>query len=467
MPHPHSSASGGFIPGKGRPAIVHIVEDDPRDLSLVEILLRREGFTALGFSDAESFLERVTQQPPDVILLDLLLPGIGGLETLSRLNQLQVDAPVILLTGQGTAENAFQAMRLGAYDFIPKPFEAGRLSVSIHNALRAKDLSREVRKLKDELRIQFDFRNLIGVSPAITRVLASIERLAGSDLPVLIQGEAGTGKELVGRTIHYNSRRGEGPFVYLNCGDLRPDLVETELFGSAGPGGARRPGKWDRANGGTLFLDELSELPSVLQEQLLRQLEKKEKGPSGEDPSTVDIRIICATRKDIAQEVEAGRFNPSLVNRLAPFRVVVPPLRERREDISLLTQRILAEAATQDHRPEKKLSPEALDTLGGYPWPGNIRELKNVLRQVCNLIESDLIRAEDLPPSIREAASQRAAAEEEEKPIAPIKEVEEQLIRQSLAQTGWDVNRSASLLGISRATLYRRLKTLQISREIL
>ncbi|MBI3127391.1 MAG: sigma-54-dependent Fis family transcriptional regulator [Candidatus Tectomicrobia bacterium] len=449
--------------GKARPAVIHVVEDDPRDLSLVELLLRREGFTVLGFSDAESFLAHAAKQSPDVILLDLLLPGIGGLETLSRLNQLQLEAPVILLTGQGTAENAFQAMRLGAYDFIPKPFEAGRLSVSIHNALRTKDLTREVRKLQDELRIQFDFRNLIGVSPAITRVLASIERLAGSDLPVLIQGEAGTGKELVGRTIHYNSRRGEGPFVYLNCGDLRPDLVSAELFGGSSPSGVRRPGKWDRANGGTLFLDDVSELPAPLQDALLRQLER-EKEPGA---TAMDIRIICAARKDLAQEVEAGRFSPELVNRLAPFRVVMPPLRERLEDIPLLAQRILNEIALQEHRPERVLSPEAMETLENYPWPGNIRELKNVLRQVCSLSSAPVLRAEDLPPSIREAAAKRAEAEPapEAEPISPIKEVEERLIRQSLAQTGWDVNRSASLLGISRATLYRRLKALQISRE--
>ncbi|OGL62780.1 MAG: hypothetical protein A3J27_07500 [Candidatus Tectomicrobia bacterium RIFCSPLOWO2_12_FULL_69_37] len=462
MNAPENGGSGSPPPGKARPALIHVVEDDPRDLSLVELLLRREGFTALGFSDAESFLTHAAKEPPDVILLDLLLPGIGGLETLARLNQLQLDAPVILLTGQGTAENAFQAMRLGAYDFIPKPFEAGRLSVSIHNALRTKDLTREVRKLQDELRVQFDFRNLIGVSPAITRVLASIERLAGSDLPVLIQGEAGTGKELVGRTIHYNSRRGEGPFVYLNCGDLRPDLVEAELFGSAGPAGARRPGKWERANGGTLFLDDVNELAPPLQEALLGQLEREKKPGVRE----VDIRIICAARKDLAQEVEAGRFNPALVNRLAPFRVVMPPLRDRREDIPLLSQRVLAEAATQERRPEKRLSPEATETLQNYRWPGNIRELKNVLRQICSLNNAEIIRTEDLPPSIREAASQRAEAEaSEEIPISPIKEVEERLIRQSLAQTGWDVNRSASLLGISRATLYRRLKALQISRE--
>lgn len=460
--------NGGSAPPPGtkaRPAIIHVVEDDPRDLALVELLLRREGFTALGFPDAESFLAHAAKQPPDVILLDLLLPGIGGLETLARLNQLQLEAPVILLTGQGTAENAFQAMRLGAYDFIPKPFEAGRLNVSIHNALRTKDLTREVRKLQDELRVQFDFRNLIGVSPAITRVLASIERLAGSDLPVLIQGEAGTGKELVGRTIHYNSRRGEGPFVYLNCSDLRPDLVEAELFGTGGPPGARRAGKWERANGGTLFLDDVGDLAPPLQEALLGQLQR-EKAPGVPATPAVDIRIICAARKDLAQEVEAGRFNPELINRLAPFRVVMPPLRDRREDIPLLAQRILAEAATQERRPEKRLSPEAMETLANYPWPGNIRELKNVLRQVCSLSDAGVIRAEDLPPSVREAASQRADAEaSEEIPISPIKEVEERLIRQSLAQTGWDVNRSASLLGISRATLYRRLKALQISRE--
>ncbi|MBI2131839.1 MAG: sigma-54-dependent Fis family transcriptional regulator, partial [Candidatus Tectomicrobia bacterium] len=278
MNTPENGGSGPPPGTKARPAIIHVVEDDPRDLALVEILLRREGFTALGFPDAESFLAHAAKQPPDVILLDLLLPGIGGLETLARLNQLQLEAPVILLTGQGTAENAFQAMRLGAYDFIPKPFEAGRLNVSIHNALRTKDLTREVRKLQDELRVQFDFRNLIGVSPAITRVLASIERLAGSDLPVLIQGEAGTGKELVGRTIHYNSRRGEGPFVYLNCSDLRPDLVEAELFGAGGPQGARRAGKWERANGGTLFLDDVGDLAPPLQEALLGQLQR-EKAP--------------------------------------------------------------------------------------------------------------------------------------------------------------------------------------------
>jgi len=442
------------------------VEDDHRDLSVIEVLLRREGFTAIGFSDGETFLAATAEEPPDVVLLDIILPGIGGLETLSRFNQLKLDAPVILLTGQGTAENAFQAMRLGAYDFIPKPFETARLSVSVHNALRTKNLTREVRKLQGELRVHFDFRNLIGISPAITRVFASLERLAESDLPVLIQGESGTGKELVGRTIHYNSRRGEGPFVYFNCADLRQDLLEAELFGTRKTGG-----KWERANGGTLFLDDISEMASSLQAELLRRVESRGAPPSEEGPSPIDVRIICATRKDLAGEAEAGKFLPELINRLAPFRVVLPPLRGRAGDVPVLVRRFVREFATQEHQPEKQVSSEAMRTLETYPWPGNVRELKNVIRQICVLSDAEVIRVEDLPPSIREArdrppeVDQAALQEEEDIPISPLKEVEERLIRQSLAKTGGDVNRSASLLGISRATLYRRLKALQISRE--
>ncbi|MEE9274551.1 MAG: sigma-54 dependent transcriptional regulator [bacterium] len=446
--------------------MIHIVDDEEDVRTALELQLRKSGYAIRSFNDGASFLAAAAQDPPDVVLLDILMPGLDGLETLSRLNQLKLNCAVIILTGHATLENSFQAMRLGAYDFIPKPFERIRLSVSIYNALRRKDLTQEVRKLREELSARYDFKSIIGVSPAVIEVFSILERLSDSDISVFIQGEAGTGKELAARTLHYNSRRGEGPFIGVNCANMRKDLLESEIFGQE-----RSPGKLERANGGTLYIAEIADMDLTLQRRLLDRIERMdEKGKSGEAPG-LDVRFISATSKDLRVEADAGNFDVALLDRLAPFQVRMPALREREGDVPLLAKRFLAQFAQEDGKPLAQISSEAVSSLEAYPWPGNIRELRNVLRQALLLGDGEVIRIEDLPPSVREAA-ERAKEEAattgeggEQAPIIPVKEMEEQLLRRTLTHTGGDIVRSATLLGISRATIYRRLKKFNISRE--
>ncbi len=464
-------ASRGYLP------TVQIVKSDPDERAELEVLLRRRGFRVRGFPDGETFLMAMAQETADIVLLDTDVPQASRQEALFRLNDLHRESFVILLSDEGALNGSSESLRLATYDILQRPFDIERLCNSIQNALRTKSLMHEVRKLKDELRAQFDFKDIIGTSAAHVQMLGTLRWLAESDGHVLLQGESGTGKKLAAQTVHYNSRRADAPFLYVNCTILRQDLFEAEVFSllqaGAGSFGKRAAGKWERANGGTLFLDGIDGMKPALQADLLRRLKPDGKLRLSKDYPPADVRFILSARRDLAQEAATGRFEPEIIDLLSPFCLGIPPLRERSADVPLLVKRTLIEAARKMTRSTPHVAPEAMEILKSYPWPGNVLELKNVIRQTFILTESNVIGIEDLPPSIREGVArpgdpqalvgesetrETSASLEESIPILPLRMIEDHLIQRALTHTRGNVSHAANMLGISRAKLYRRLR---------
>ncbi len=464
-------ASRGYLP------TVQIVKSDPDERAELEVLLRRRGFRVRGFPDGETFLMAMAQETADIVLLDTDVPQASRQEALFRLNDLHRESFVILLSDEGALNGSSESLRLATYDILQRPFDIERLCNSIQNALRTKSLMHEVRKLKDELRAQFDFKDIIGTSAAHVQMLGTLRWLAESDGHVLLQGESGTGKKLAARTVHYNSRRADAPFLYVNCTILRQDLFEAEVFSllqaGAGSFGKRAAGKWERANGGTLFLDGIDGMKPAFQADLLRRLKPDGKLRLSKDYPPADVRFILSAQRDLAQEAATGRFEPEIIDLLSPFCLGIPPLRERSADVPLLVKRTLIEAAREMTRSTPHVAPEAMEILKSYPWPGNVLELKNVIRQTFILTESNVIGIEDLPPSIREGVArpgdpqalvgesetrETSASLEESIPILPLRMIEDHLIQRALTHTRGNVSHAANMLGISRAKLYRRLR---------
>ncbi len=316
-------ASRGYLP------TVQIVKSDPDERAELEVLLRRRGFRVRGFPDGETFLMAMAQETADIVLLDTDVPQASRQEALFRLNDLHRESFVILLSDEGALNGSSESLRLATYDILQRPFDIERLCNSIQNALRTKSLMHEVRKLKDELRAQFDFKDIIGTSAAHVQMLGTLRWLAESDGHVLLQGESGTGKKLAARTVHYNSRRADAPFLYVNCTILRQDLFEAEVFSllqaGAGSFGKRAAGKWERANGGTLFLDGIDGMKPALQADLLRRLKPDGKLRLSKDYPPADVRFILSARRDLAQEAATGRFEPEIIDLLSPFCLGIPP----------------------------------------------------------------------------------------------------------------------------------------------
>ncbi len=513
-----NAPSTGFLTWDHPPKI-HIVEHDAVSMAAIEAFLRRQGFTIQCFRDGESFMKAAAEETPDIVLLNIHLPGIGGIETITRFKKLQLDSSVIFLSDENTADTCAQAARFGTYDIILKPFQKTCLTTAIRNALQKRDLAREMEKLKAELRVRYDFTSIIGSTPAITRMVATLKRLASSDVPVLLHGGKGSGKELAARTIHYNSRFAEGPFICVNCSVLRSGALESEVFsslrGSSSSRGNSNQEKWLRAKGGTLFLDDITDMDLSLLNKLLNRLKSRANfQPGGNKGAPMDFRIICGTREDIGAGGTDLEEHTEFFRLLAPFQVKIPSLRNRTGDIPLLIKHFLNEIVHEDenhHQTIPNVTPEAMKILMAYPWPGNIRELKNVIHQTVLLHDSGRIGPEDLPPSIHDLEGDAAAGlngpdfddgvesgwdlneagpenqplendamnesteenqspdtgpgkKKEKAPFLTLRESESRLIRQALEYTNWNMKRTASLLGLSRPALYRRIEKLKITR---
>jgi two-component system response regulator HydG len=444
------------------PPTLLIADDDPGLRESLERTLTREGYRVVLASDGRAALERVQAGGIDLIVTDLRMPGLTGLDLLRAAKAIMPDVDVILLTAFGTVEEAVKAMKDGAYDFLTKPFRREQLIKLIDKALERRDLIEQNRALKKQLEDLRAKGQMIGASPSWRRMLTLVEQVADSSATILIQGESGTGKELVARSIHERSARHSGPFVAVNCAALPETLLESELFGyekGAFTGaGSRKEGRFDLANGGTLFLDEVADLSLVTQPKILRVLQEGEfERLGGTRTLQVDVRILAATNQDLSEMVKDKRFREDLYYRLNVITVRVPPLRERPEDIRVLAQHYLRVYSAKNGRKLDGFTAEALERLEAYAWPGNVRELENLVERSVLLARKDRIDAEDLPEEVmgvkrppRDAILELIGT--------PLADVEQRLLDETLRITGGNKTQAAKLLGIDVRTVARKLE---------
>jgi DNA-binding NtrC family response regulator len=442
---------------------VLVVDDEPSNLASIEKIFQRDGMRVLTADGAKAALDVVRTHRVQVILTDLMMPGVTGLELLRAIKQLSPDTEVVMMTAYGTVETAVQAMREGAYDFVEKPLKRLTIIKSVRKAAEKQQLLAENRALRSEIKL-LTRREIVGSSPALRRVLDIAVQAAPSSATVLVLGESGTGKELMARFIHDHSTRAKAPFVAVNCSAIPETILEAELFGherGAFTGAfARREGRFARAAGGTLFLDEIGELSPSVQVKLLRVLQEGEYEPVGGDTVRADVRVVAATNKDLRAEVAAGRFREDLFYRLNVIAVTAPPLRARREDIPLLVDHFLGVYCAKNNRARLEASRDVLALLTDYSWPGNVRELENVIERAVVLCRGDRLGVDDLPDVVRQAESVEPST------ITfsvgtPLDEVERRLIRETLRHAKGDKSVAAQLLGISTRTIYRKLGELE------
>ncbi|MBI3202490.1 MAG: sigma-54-dependent Fis family transcriptional regulator [Myxococcales bacterium] len=454
-----AEAESGDPRGPASDITVLVVDDEPSNVASLEKIFGREGMRVLTADGAKTALEVARKHRVQVVLTDLMMPGVNGVELLKALKEITPDTEVVLMTAYGTVETAVQAMREGAYDFVEKPLKRMNIVKSVKKAAERHSLVAENRSLREELKL-LTTREIVGQSAALRRVLDVATQAAPSSATVLILGESGTGKELIARYIHGKSGRASGPFVAVNCAAIPESILEAELFGherGAFTGAvSKREGRFARARGGTLFLDEIGELTPAVQVKLLRVLQEGEYEPVGGNPVKADVRIVAATNRDLASEVEAGRFREDLFYRLNVIAVTAPPLRNRVEDVPLLVDHFLGVYCKKNGRPRLTVPPEVIRKLTDYSWPGNVRELENVIERATVLCRSDTLRLEDLPDAVAQATTPAPSA----MTFAigtPLEEVEHRLIRETLAYTSGDKSLAAQLLGISTRTIYRKL----------
>ncbi|HHV79169.1 MAG TPA: sigma-54-dependent Fis family transcriptional regulator [Firmicutes bacterium] len=423
-------------------------------------------YEIIGARSGEEALEKIASDRIDLVMLDLKMPGMDGMEVLKQLRQRHPTVPVVMMTAYGTVKTAVEAMKMGAHDYVTKPFDMEELRMIMENTLKFGRLTREVEELRDQLQEKFHIKNIITASPAMLNVFRVIEKVARTDAPVLIEGESGTGKELVARAIHWESNRRHKPFLPVNCAALPENLLESELFGyeeGAFTGAKRRkPGKFELADGGTIFLDEIGDLPQGMQAKVLRVIEEKEiERLGGTKRIPVDIRLVSATNKSLREEVGKGRFRQDLYYRLAVIPIKLPPLRERKEDIPLLVAHFIQTLNKTNQKNIKGVSPEAMNMLKAYEWPGNVRELKNVIQQTVVLGEGEVLTPEMLPEYIKcQAVSHSTTAEHSLKDkIQELKAGRErQMIQEALSKFGGNRTKAAEYLGISRRSLQMKIK---------
>jgi two-component system response regulator AtoC len=447
-----------------------LVVDDEENIRLVlRTLLRKHGYEVETADSGESALALVDTFGPDVILTDVRMPKMGGLDLLATLKAKQHAATVIVMSAYGNVDLALEAMKAGAYDYVGKPFKPDEIVLALRKAEERESLRRENRALKEQIQKESQFESIIAKSSQMTDIFRTIAKVADFRTTVLILGESGVGKELVARAIHAHGNRKSHPFVAINCGAIPENLLESELFGHRK--GAftdahnDRKGLFEEADGGTLFLDEIGELPLNLQVKLLRVLQDETIRRLGDSKDVkVNVRIIAATHRDLAAEVKAGRFREDLYYRINVLQLVVPPLRERREDIGLLLDHFLAKNNTRLGTQIRGLSHDARKVLLEYSWPGNVRELENTIERAMVLAEGDIIDVRDLPERLREALDpvqvQLASGELSiKKTVAAIEEI---LIRRALAKTKGNRTRAAEVLEISHRALLYKLKDYKI-----
>ena len=440
-------------------ATLLVADDDQVARELLAEVLAGEGYRVRVAAGGEECLRLAEAEPLDMALVDLRMPDLDGLAVLKRLAAVQPGLPVVILTAFATIETAIEAVRAGAYDYLSKPFRMEEIKLVVRRTLEARRLASENQQYRQELRARYGFENLIGQSHQMVEIYTLVARVARLDTTVLIQGETGTGKELVARAIHYASPRADRPFVVVDCAALSETLFESELFGHergafTGASTARR-GLLETSSGGTCFLDEIGELTTALQAKLLRTLQERTiRRVGGNEPIPVDVRLLAATNRDLRKLVAEGRFRDDLYYRLNVVTLTVPPLRERPQDIPLLAQHFLEKFAAAAARPVRRLAPEALALLTGYHWPGNVRELEHAIERAVALASAEMLLPDDFPPHLRAEPAEVARL-----PAArmTLEEVKRWYVSKVLQESGGNKLRAAELLGIDRSTLYRIL----------
>jgi len=438
-----------------------VVDDEINIRGALVTLLEKKRYQVRGAGTGEEALEQLETAAADLVLTDLKMPGMGGMEFLRRLKQKWPDIEVLVMTAYGSIDTAIEAMRCGAYDYLTKPIDRERFPLAVEKALERHALAFENKQLKDRLETRTRFDHMVGESEPMQGVYSLVEMVADSDVTVLLMGESGTGKELVARAIHHKSHRADGPFVTLNCGALPENLFESELFGyekGAFTGATtNKMGRFELADGGTLLLDEVGELSLKSQVDFLRVLETKEfRRLGGTKIVKVDTRIVAATNRNLEEAVKRGDFREDLYYRLNVVPIRLPPLRERGDDIPLLADRFLDEFSAQHHREPKEISREAMRLLRLYAWPGNIRQLRNLLERMVVTLKDPLILPEHLPEEIR--ASREDARTMVVSLGSSLKEIEREAIRRTLAEVTNHREKAAKLLGISLRALQYKIK---------
>jgi len=447
-----------------------VVDDEELYRRALERILARVGHHVSMARDASEAMSVVQSQPVDLVLCDIKMPGINGLELVRQIHEIEPDLPCIVITGYSSPENSIEALRAGAFWYLEKPFEQERLDVIrrlVDQAIEHGRLKAENRALHTQLRSRYKFDNIVGKSQALQEVLTIIERVADTDSTVLITGESGTGKELIARALHYNSARADRMMVTVNCGAIPEELLESELFGHVKGAFTNavqsREGRFALADGGTIFLDEIGDMSPNLQVKLLRVLQERTFEPVGSSKTVkVDVRVIAATNQHLEELIEAKQFRQDLYYRLNVLPIESPPLRDRTDDIPLLVHHFIEIANAEKSTQIDGVSEDAMKLMMNYPWRGNVRELENLIERVIILRQAGEIQAEDLPsPFHRPSERTRTTPQISADGISfndVVAELETDLIVQALEQTHWNKNRAAQLLGLNRTTLLEKIK---------
>jgi DNA-binding NtrC family response regulator len=443
-------------------AKILVVDDEESMCKFMEIMLKKEGYFVTTSQNSHSALQRIKSENYDLVIADLMMPEMSGLELLSQVKAVNPDLDFIVMTAFASVDSAIEALKTGAFDYITKPFKVDEIKIAVKKSLQQKKITRENIQLKKQLQTEFDFDRFIGNSPEIVKLKKMAEKIARSDSTVLIEGESGTGKELIARAIHYHSPRSDKPFVTINCAALPESLLESELFGhvkGSFTGAIKdKDGLFKVADEGTFFLDEVGMTSPAIQAKLLRVLEEKEITPvGGTTPLKVDVRLIAATNADLEQEVKLGNFRADLYYRLHVIPIRIPPLRERKDDIKLLSSYFIRKYCQKMQMEEKNITEEVMTRLLSCQWPGNVRELENAIEHAVLLSKGNQITTEDLPQKIKEGQGIDLVTEAE--PQTPMLEtIEKAYIFWVLNQTGWQKGKAASILGIDSSTLYRKIE---------
>jgi DNA-binding NtrC family response regulator len=453
-----------------------IVEDEPKMLRLLELNLADAGYTTRAATTAENGLKILASDKVDLVLSDVKLPGMSGLEFLQAVKRANAAIPVVMMTAYGTVESAVEAMKDGASDFVLKPFSIEEIKLIVRKELEVRRLHEENRQLREALGQRYQFDNIIGNSPGMQEVLAAVEQVAPTNATVLLGGESGVGKDMIARAIHQHSRRVNGPFVKINCTAIPENLLESELFGyekGAFTGAvAAKPGKFELADKGTIFLDEIGDMPGSLQVKLLRVLQEREfERLGGTRTIKVDVRVVAATNQDLRAALEQGTFREDLYYRLNVVPISIPPLREHKEDIPYLVDHFIKRFAESSGKAIEGITPEAMNLLADFHWPGNVRELENIIERAVVMASGPKIGAGDIRLDIA-APGSHAAPQAASGPATlflpegmTLEQFEEKLIGEALQRAGGNKSQAARLLGLSRNALRYRLSKIGVPDE--
>ncbi len=449
-------------------ARILIIDDDPAMVSVISEICHERGHQTIAFNSGQKAIENLANHSPQLVITDLKMDKVGGLDILRECREVLPQTPVIVITAYAKVESALEAMKLGAYDYIAKPFKVDELQLTIQRALDHQQDRREIQQLRRAVKEKYRFENIIGTSQKMQDVYNLIAKVADTDSTILIQGESGTGKELVARALHFNSNRQHQPFVAINCSALPENLLESELFGhkkGAFTGAVQdKIGLFEEAEMGTIFLDEINSMALSLQTKLLRVLQERQIRRVGDTKSVpINVRVLAATNESLNDKIKSGAFREDLYYRLCVIPIEMPALRERLDDIPLLVSHFLQKNAAQTGTEAKKIDQKAIESLQGYRWPGNVRELENAIERACALCDEGTIQPQDLPPQVLRQAGIPAPSGSSALPVGRslddyVREQERAFIEETIKFNGGNREKAAKMLEISMATLYRKLE---------